>query len=220
MTDLLIHDIRLDNEKNTDVYVKFLNEECKIHFAFYTDKQSKELKWRDLTGPEKKRLFGNIDIPRLFPSLTNNEDLQKLWKNFASLMEHLSLSEEQLDIEQRWSPATFDVKAKEWVNDFVKIYQIKDVTPYMHCLSMHVSQFLELYGNIAKFNQQGLEKLNDLTTIYFQHASNHREGALQQILEKRNRIKELEEQGYLRSIREQKCSKCNKSGHNKRKCVL
>ena len=57
----------------------------------------------------------------------------------------------------------------------------------MHCLAMHVSQFLELYGNIAKLNQQGLEKQNDLTTIYFQHASNHREQeALQQILEKRN----------------------------------
>jgi len=39
---------------------------------------------------------------------------------------------------------------------------------------MHVSQFLDLYGNLAKFNQQGLEKLNDLTTIHFQHASNHR----------------------------------------------
>ena len=86
---------------------------------------------------------------------------------------------------------------------------------------MHASQFLELYSNIAKFNQQGLEKLNDITTIYFQHASNHWEQeALQQILEKRNRIEELEDQGRHWSVRELKYSKCNQTGHNKRRCVL
>ena len=220
LIDLLIRDFRLDDERNTDLYVKFLNEECKIHFAFYTEKESKALKWRDLTGPKKKRLFEHIDVPKLFPSLKNNEAIQKLWKDFAVLTEHLALSEEQLSTDQRWSPAKFDEKAKKGVKDFADIYQIKDVTPYMHCLAMHVSQFLELYGNIAKFNQQGLEKLNDLTTIYFQHASNHREQeALQQILEKRNRIEELEDQGHHRSVRELKCSKCNQTGHNKR-CVL
>ena len=47
----------------------------------------------------------------------------------------------------------------------------------MHCLAM--------YGNTG-FTQQGLEKLNDLTTIFFQHASNHHEQeALKQILEER-----------------------------------
>ena len=110
-----------------------------------------------------------------------------MWKDFAVLTEHLAFFEEQLSTDQRWSPVKFDGKAKKWVKDFADIYQFKDVMPYMHCLAMHVSQFLVLYGNIAKFNQQGLEKLNDLTTIYFQHASNHREQeALQQILEKRN----------------------------------
>ena len=39
------------------VYQNFLNEACKIHFKFYIDKESKALKWRDLTGPEKKRLL-------------------------------------------------------------------------------------------------------------------------------------------------------------------
>ena len=55
----------------------------------------------------------------------------------------------------------------------------------MHAFAMHLSEFLTLYGNISKFSQQGLEKLNDLTTIHFQHASNHREQeALKQLLEK------------------------------------
>ena len=29
----------------------------------------------------------------------------------------------------------------------------------MHCLAMHVSEFLKLYGNIGQFTQQGLENL-------------------------------------------------------------
>lgn len=85
----------------------------------------------------------------------------------------------------------FDQRSKNWVRLFVSIYQSKDVIPYIHCFGMHISQFLELYGNIVTFTQQGLEKLNDTTTIYFQHTSNHREHqALKQILEKRNRIED------------------------------
>ena len=41
-------------------------------------------------------------------------------------------------------------------------------------------------GNVVMFSQQGLEKLNDLTTKHFQRASNQREyDALKQVLEKR-----------------------------------
>ena len=80
-------------------------------------------------------------------------------------------------------------------------------------------QFLTLHGNISKFGQQGLEKLNDFTTIFYQHASNHREQeALKQVLEKRNRIDELEGNGHHRIGREQKCSVCKEKGHNKKTC--
>jgi len=47
-------------------YESFLNEECKVSFHFYTDKDSKSLKWRDLVGPEKMKLFSKMDIPELF----------------------------------------------------------------------------------------------------------------------------------------------------------
>jgi len=53
-----------------------------------------------------------------------------LWKDFTVLTEHLSLAEEQLSIDQRWSTAKFDKKAKEWVEDFADVNQKKDVT---HC---------------------------------------------------------------------------------------
>lgn len=86
---------------------------------------------------------------------------------------------------------------------------------------MHVSEFISLYGNVAMFTQQGLEKLNDLTTIYFQHSTNHHgQDAFRQILEKRNRIEQMEIEGHQRIVRKQKCSKCHKTDHNKRTCPL
>lgn len=35
--------------------------------------------WRDLTGPEKIRLFKNINIPKVFPALPNAAVLQDIW---------------------------------------------------------------------------------------------------------------------------------------------
>ena len=77
-----------------------------------------------------------------------------------------------------------DVKAKAWVTSFTDIYQAKDVTPYMHALAMHMAEFIDLNGGVVKFTQQGLEKLNDVTTKQFQCATNHQESqSLRQVLE-------------------------------------
>ena len=40
----------------------------------------------------------------------------------------------------------FDCSAKKWVSDFTDIYPAKEVTPYMHTFSMHVSQFMHLHA--------------------------------------------------------------------------
>ena len=50
---------------------------------------------------------------------------------------------------------------KSWFEHFLKVYQAKDVTPYMHALCCHVPEFMSLYQNIAYYTQQGLEKYND-----------------------------------------------------------
>ena len=67
-----------------------------------------------------------------------------------------------------------------------RVYQAKDVIPYMHAFTMHVPEMLELRRNIVTFTQQSLEKLNDITTEQFQRSTNHQELlSLRQILEKR-----------------------------------
>jgi len=37
---------------------------------------------------------------------------------------------------------TIKEEVKEWIRDFLKIYQTRDVTPYMHAFHCHVPQFL------------------------------------------------------------------------------
>ena len=91
LTNLLIQDIRSQDgiDKRTSptfrtkatnmvAYEKFLNETCKIPFQWHVSPETKQLKWRDLTGPEKPRLFAKIQIPQLFPSLPHAVAIQEL----------------------------------------------------------------------------------------------------------------------------------------------
>ena len=108
--------------------------------------ESKKLAYRDLTGPEKHRLFCNINIPTLFPTLDSKEQLQKVWSDFYGLITQLGKQECSV-------VDSFELSAKSWVTNFLKVYQTKDITPYIHAFSMHVPQFLHLYGNIVSFTQ-------------------------------------------------------------------
>ena len=223
LINLLIRDLRTvdkinktksNDDKYINIYEAFLNNQCKIRFHWMTDKTSRSLKWRDLTGPEQIRLFSNIKIPSLFPSLPRKDEIQQLWAKFYFIIQELNKKD--------CDPRKFEVDAKEWARLFISVYQTKNVTPYMHAFAMHVPEFLRLHhGNISIFSQQGLEKLNDVSTKHFQRSSNHRnEEALKQMLQKANQIEILRDNGYERSKRPQQCSICKSTSHNKRTCPL
>ena len=66
-----------------------------------------------------------------------------------------------------------------------------------------------------------MEKLNDQTTIDFAKSTNHNYHnleALKQIMEKRNRIKCLQDSGFMRVPKQKTCSKCKDKGHNSHTC--
>ena len=225
LTNLLILELRrldgidkarcekLDRSKHTNlvVYENFLNVTCKISFKWYTCEDSNQLKWRDLTGPEKLRLFNRMDIPNLFPSLPNGSKVQHVWSVFMNLMNDLG--------KPNCSAENFESTAKDWVREFVTIYQTKHVTPYIHALAMHIPEFIRRYGNVSLFSQQGLEKLNDTTTRNYFRSTNHRESeAMKQLMEKQNRLEFLEDEGYRREKRPQHCTICGQVGHNRRSC--
>ena len=145
--------------------------------------------------------------------MSRGNEIQKLWDDFYSLFKTLNSNECDADDFQR--------RSKEWINLFVSLYQTKDVTPYMHSFTFHVPEFIKLYDNITIFNQQGLEKLNDMTTKYFQRGTNHRDiSAFKQILQKAIRLRNLQDSGYSRKRKITKCTRCSQSGHNKRTCPM
>ena len=105
------------------------------------------------------------------------------------------------------------ITIKVWVKHFVSTYQRKDVNPYIYAFMMHVWEFIVLHGNLVSFSQQGLEKLNNFSTKQFHLVSNHRNiESLLQMLEKRNGIENLEDNGH------QRIKQVKKIGHNKRSC--
>ena len=173
VTDVLLLDIRrmdaivkcisesnLNSSENLHKLETFLHEDCHIPFKFFYCKDAKDLRWRDLMGPEKLVVFNKIDLPTLFPDLPKIHGIQLLWKQFKNLYD-------KLHSETIFSTVQVEENAKQWVKDFTKIYQTKHVTPYMHILAMHVPEFLKSYGNLITFTQQELEEYNDQMTIDF-----------------------------------------------------
>ncbi len=64
------------------------------------------------------------------------------------------------------------------MDDFTQIYQIKHITPYIHCMTHHLHESWTLFGNICFFSGQGIEKLNDMSTIRFFKSTNKKSDLL------------------------------------------
>jgi len=79
--------------------------------------------------------------------------MERFSRNKLILCSHTALSDEQVN--------DLKVKIDDWINNFVDVYQIKKITPYIHVLSCHIHEFVKRYGTISQFSQQGVECLND-----------------------------------------------------------
>ena len=80
---------------------------------------------------------------------------------------------------------------KKWLNDFIKVHQSVNVTPYMHTFGQHFWEMVKLHGDISLYTMQGLEKLNDLTSGHYFSSTNRNENYLNQLLAKRNRMEAM-----------------------------
>ena len=104
--------------------------------------------------------------------------------------------------------------AIKWLTLFLEIYQTKHVTPYMHTLVYHIPKFISLHGSLARFSQQGLERLNDIITKDYFRSTNHRNDALQSLMMKLNRIEELRDTEEQKQYQKHCCTLCEQPGHN------
>ena len=69
----------------------------KLDLKWYLD-DSNKFAYRDLTGPEKHRVFNKIDIPSLFPDLKEKFKLQNVWSTFYELINKLTDAVMQLHL--------------------------------------------------------------------------------------------------------------------------
>ena len=65
----------IDKQKHIRSYEGFI-ESIRISFNFRINKESKKPEYRDLTGPEKLKLFQNVNIPFFLPQCSQNKDIQ------------------------------------------------------------------------------------------------------------------------------------------------
>ena len=65
-------------------------------------------------------------------------------------------------------------RTRQFMELFFSCYERSVVTPYLHIFAAHLHEFKEINNTINNFNLQGLEKLNDLTTMQFFKATNKR----------------------------------------------
>ena len=96
----------------------------------YVDKESKNLKWRDLTGPEKLKLFKSIKIAELFPNLQKAQEVQQLWEQFKKIYGILwcNKTPDELEIKD------FTTKVVSWITLFTSVYFS---IPNTACHSLH-----------------------------------------------------------------------------------
>ena len=201
LVDLLLLELkRLDRiEKATSVksleqlqYIRKYESTLKTigvsGFSFWIGRESKTLKCRTLTGPEKLIVFEKLDIIATFPEIPDCEDVQALWRDILEINRMLSVRQEDVTAEHA-KPSN---RSQKHLSKFTEVYPSKHVTPYMHCMMMHVSQFISIHGAILPFTQHGMEKYNDVMTKNYFRASFHRGlDCLTQILDKQNRIEHL-----------------------------
>ena len=196
LLELLIFDLaELDNFEsglidasciNLTNWFKFLNA-CKIRRELipYNKKNSAGIT-RDFTGGEYDKIFEMINILRDFPALKNGNNVQELWKSLYSIINTLDES----------SSEQIERSTERWYALFLGTYRKEFETPYIHAFHKHLHEQADLHGNIGIFNQQSVEKLNDLTTKeYFQGTNKH--DFLEQIILRRERMDKYELENNL-----------------------
>lgn len=161
----------------------FLNEKCNVRFQFLWVCETKKLTWRDLVGPEKIKMFENLNLKEIIPDHEKLDAVESIWNDFYTIVQQVK------DVEI--DAVELKEKTREWLALYLTVYNKATVTPYMHAFVSHLPEFVHLYKDINAFNCQGLEKLNDLTTAQFFKGTNKQDTALHQMLKKRNRMEFL-----------------------------
>lgn len=159
---------------------EFLKQECGIDLKIFKNQQkSINSIMNSLTASNRVKVFSKININTIFSSqLKNSLTISKIWIDFFQIFNYLK-REGEINYE------FIKQNTSNWLKTFLSVYHRSDVTPYIHAFVNHLHEFVRSVDNVDHFNLEGLEKLNDMTTIDYFRATNKRKGSIKQILAKR-----------------------------------
>ena len=155
---------------------------CGVTFKIWVCKTNKnKLEWTSLSGNEKKTLLRSFPAKlRAHPHSFVHEDTRlavaDLWEDFAAIYFDLISAQGEIVTESLCNELF--TRASRWIEDFLKIgkkregYSKTCVTPYMHCMAVHVPHLMLKHRGIKAHTGQGLEKANDdIKLIYFKRCN-------------------------------------------------
>jgi hypothetical protein len=185
--------VDLDNENkypNAVLYFRLVKKYLGLNLTpNVREKNSKISFHRQFTGGEYIDLMKNIEHFTPIFELKKQTDLisdKQLWIQFYSIYSKI----------KAFSYKTAESLANdthEWMQIFLQLYQSDRITPYIHIFASHLHEMIDRHGNFNLFNCQGLEKLNDYSTLEYFRATNKKGNVTAQILKHRLRIAFLEE---------------------------
>ena len=202
--ELMLSDLRRETTNEEVWKEKILLEmrRLKISFQFWNERNSNNLSYTSLMGPEKLKILKEFNLTAIFQSTERAMQTQELWNQFNEL--YLLMQKKQTTGE------IFRHKAQTWLNAFLApskghpnrgnfvrgMYRIQDITPYIHVLVNHVAEFIEIHHEfgLAAFSCSAVEKKNHMQVcLYFRNTlkdgghENSRKSAILEMLEHENR---------------------------------
>jgi len=205
LIELLLDDLfRLDNIYATTKYStashshthhlsEFLEIKCKLK-PINQGLTSKEVRshMKSLQGPSKAVFFetvNNIGFNNIFGKITKKNEITRLWKQYWFIHKKLRVDKAtQYNFIINYSSDFFKNNCIHLLNLFVECYGKLCMTPYLHVTCMHLHEMHKLHGNLNYFSNEGLEKLNDLSTYIFFRNTNKRPTFIKQMLERDARL--------------------------------
>ncbi|GES91052.1 hypothetical protein GLOIN_2v1775051 [Rhizophagus clarus] len=201
---LMLSDLRRDtvNEEVWKEKILLEMQRLKISFQFWYERNSNNLSHTSLMGPDKLKVLRELDLTAIFQSRTRAMQIHALWDQFHDLYYLIQDRQTTGEIFQREVQAWLDSFLVPSIghpnkSGFVRgMYRIQDITPYMHVLVNHVSEFIDVHRafGLTAFSCSAVEKKNHMQTcLYFQNTlkdggcENSRKSAILEILEHENR---------------------------------
>ena len=183
----------------------------RIHFEWTIKKDTKQLQYRDLTGPEKLILFKKIQISELLPNFDKSVDISNLWNDFITLIDALKVSytsEEEIN--------EYDQRVKKWI--WISTFYIRLMMSLHIC--MHFPNILQSFCCCISMLIISVNRVWRSSKDYFRSTLSHKgNDALKQIMLKKQRVQLLEAMGCERVRRSCKCKNCLETEHSIKTCT-